>query len=410
MKTTTGRKEPQRKPQKQQYHRMLRSNFVLCILWFVTTLYVSAYVGARRLRANLPMDRHLPGRDEPLTVSSHANDRDDDAKDRVSSVRMGMGMDSCFVAGRGETIYRFPTKTLTQENIPDSPEAPAVVAGVLSVASKPHERQTIRSTWAYNRTNVFFLVAGNFTPQLQQEFHQHNDIIHVEAPETYRDVTVKVMVLFSAVAKYLPDAMVIKTDTDTYVRMAEMESIAKQRYGQTLYMGKGCDSRIKHPVRRKESPWYVSKDVYRNSTYPSYALGGGYLLSHHAVACAVEQNRLRTKDREVFPIEDAFTGILLSQCPNIECESASAFLAGSAYPLPKFTATDIARRRLLHQVKDHNTMVLMHREVCCNTENKRLRMDPWSCAAVDCPHDYASPPQNEQSTPKKKQRINEKAI
>ena len=226
MKTTTGGKEQQQqqKPQKKQYHLTSRS-FVLCLLWFVTTLYVSAYVGARGLRANFPLDRLLQEQDEALTAkttlslqssslhrSSHANDRDNDANDHVSSV----GMDSCFVAGRGETTYRFPTKTLTQENIPDSPEAPAVVVGVLSVASRPRERQTIRSTWAYNRTNVFFLVAGNFTTQLQQELHQHNDIIHVEAPETYRDVTTKVMVLFSAVAKYIPKAMVIKTDTDTY--------------------------------------------------------------------------------------------------------------------------------------------------------------------------------------------------
>ena len=292
-----------------------------------------------------------------------------------------VGHDECFVAGRGMTRYRLPTQTFSEANV----DAPALVVGVLSRRLK--DRTAVRQTWAVGHSNVFFLVAGNWTTQLEQEFQQHKDILYVEGPEAYREITTKVLVFLSAVNKYLPHATILKTDDDAYVRLAEMERIAKERNGQTLYMGASCD-RIATVVRRRESDWYVSKEMYPDETFPRYALGGGYLLSSDANQCAMEQMQKLDHAQGVFPVEDALMGILLSKCPNVQCENSLRFRTASKDPIPKKYPADIKKNYIVHQIKQHDMMLQMHQEACCNTENKKRIKDPLSCAALSCPANY----------------------
>ena len=117
------------------------------------------------------------------------------------------------------TQYRFPTQTFNTQTIPHSTEHPSFVVGVLSTATKPQDRTKVRQSWAQGHPNVFFLVAGDWTLQLQHEMEQYQDLIHVDAPEAYRELTTKVMTFLAAANKHLPHAMVVKTDDDSYVQI-----------------------------------------------------------------------------------------------------------------------------------------------------------------------------------------------
>ena len=141
--------------------------------------------------------------------------------------------DKCFVPGKlGLTEYRYPARTFSNNKA-------TVVVGVLSTGNRPHERTRVRQSWAIGRTNVFFLVSGEWTKSLEVEFQKYEDMIWIAEPETYRSITVKVVVWLSAVNKHMPSAYVVKTDDDSYVRMIELEHVSKTKQ-YPLYIGSGC--------------------------------------------------------------------------------------------------------------------------------------------------------------------------
>jgi hypothetical protein len=299
------------------------------------------------------------------------------------------GEDECFVPGNGVTKYRFPTKTFTEKNIPHSEEEPSLVVGVLSNAYNPHDRVKIRHSWAAGHSNVFFLVSGNWTASLEQEFKEYNDLIFSDAPETYRGVTLKVMVLLAAVNKHLPKAMVIKTDDDSYVRMTEMAKLTRTHHNEMSYRGGGCPRG--KVLREKGHPWYISPDLYPKDKYPHYALGGGYMLSASANQCAVQQMHQHIRDTEVFPVEDAFVGILLHEgCPHVQCTSHHHFQTSSRRASRGVWVPDqVNKYAILHTVKSYELMLQMHDVACCEPRND-FDVDSVSCAHAICPTTLAN--------------------
>ena len=287
------------------------------------------------------------------------------------------GEDECFIPGKkGLTLYRYPLKTFPMN------EAAAVV-GVLSTGNRPHERNWVRQSWAQGRTNVFFLVAGDWTKSLEREFRRYNDVIWIDEPEAYRGITVKVVVWLSAVNKHIPDAFVVKTDDDSYVRMIELESLAKTRQAP-LYLGFGCDLE-NWVVRDPENPWYVSPDIYEPEKFPKYAYGGGYLLSPNVNKCAVQRIQQRLNDKEVFPIEDVFVGVLVHGCENAGCAHDHRFKTYSIQEkAPDLVPKDVKNAIILHQIKSYDVMLAVHREACCKAVEDGFMWDETSCFHVDC--------------------------
>ena len=295
--------------------------------------------------------------------------------------------DEAFVPGNGITKFRFPTQTFSLNNIPHDRDDGSLVVGVLSTAHRPHDRTKIRKSWASGYSNVFFLVSGNWTGQLEDEFREHKDMIYIDSPENYRMITAKVMVFFTAVNKYLPNAVILKTDDDSYVRMPEMERIVRLHHAEQLYRGRGCrpDAEV---VRNRSSPWYVSRKVYPEKYYPPYAYGGGYLLSASLNRCVVKQMKMRTNETEVFPIEDTYVAILLQNCPRVKCKSDHRFETFSHHPIPPKYHKDILTRSIIHQVKSYETMMMMHEVACCDVRNRRFPRESINCDSVVCPAEY----------------------
>ena len=258
----------------------------------------------------------------------------------------------------------------------------AAVVGVLSTGHRPHERTWVRQSWAQGRTNVFFLVAGDWTKSLEREFRQYNDVIWIDEPEAYRSITVKVVVWLSAVNKHLPNAFVVKTDDDSYVRMIELEHLAMTRQAP-LYLGFGCEENW--VVRDPENPWYIPRNVYRRNKFPKYAYGGGYVLSPDVNDCAVQNIQQRQNDKDVFPIEDAFVGIVVEGCLNVVCTHDERFKTFSVQGMvPDFVPSAMQNATIVHQVKSYEVMLTLHDEACCKAVEDGFLWDATSCAQVVC--------------------------
>ena len=294
--------------------------------------------------------------------------------------------DECFVAGSGMTKYRYPTKTFNTQNIPHSEEAPSFVVGVLSTGDRPQDRTKVRQSWALGHSNVFFLVAGNWTRELEREFQEYQDLIYFEAPEAYRMLTLKVLAFLQAVKKHLPEAMILKTDDDSYVRMTEIADTARKNLNKALYRGGGCKANSK-VAREHDSPWYLNRTMYEPDTYPPYAYGGGYIWSPQVNQCAIRAMEKRTSDAEVFPIEDALIAILLQDgCPEVKCDSKFSYQTWSTLKPPDRRPRDIKDRTIAHQVKTTDLMLGMHEYACCRQSIRHpWKFDPVSCADIKCP-------------------------
>jgi hypothetical protein len=334
------------------------------------------------------------GQEPPHTALRALTSTGTSNEDNIRDVVVSYGQDAFWVPGNADpTMYRFPHKTFT--SLSSSAGSPLVVVGVLSAAHLRAPRDSIRQSWAYNRSNVFFLVGGNWTEQIDKEFNQHNDLIWIDAPEAYRDITAKVLCLYASVHKHLPNYhYVMKTDDDSYVRLFDIEQgadLAKARAAETrksdrldgfLYWGKPC---IGHRViRTLEHKWQVPVDLYAAETFPRYAAGAGYVLSRELMDCVVRTSHFNspTTGRPqvsetlpiagTFPIEDAYTAILVDRC------------GGSCLRDMKFY-TDMNRNNgvdasdhvlVMHKVKKAENMEAIHLRYCCST----LTPDPKSCA------------------------------
>jgi len=300
--------------------------------------------------------------------------------------------DECFVPGKGSTTFRFPTasfQALAQQPRPSSNNSTAVVfpVGVLSTAHRPDDRRRVRKTWAFNRTNVFFLVAGNWT-EISDEFQEHGDLLWVDDAESYRGVTVKVLVWLAAVAKHIPNyGFIMKTDDDSYIRLHEVEQVViqqqEQQEGQSVYRGNGCRDKDL-VIRDPDNKWYVPTKLYNDTYYPPYAYGGGYILSKDVNDCAVEHMEQRSNDPSVFPIEDAFVGILAVNECRATCTHDSRL---QSYSMPKpynvIHKKLIDNKLLLHQIKRERDMVSLHQRACCSSRSQ-FSPDPISCASEPC--------------------------
>jgi hypothetical protein len=212
-------------------------------------------------------------------------------------------------------------------------------------------------------------------------------LIYIAQPEGYRLITLKVLVFLAAANKHIPNAAVMKTDDDTYVRMSEMIKLVKQHHDQHFYTGGHCGS--KTIVRRPDDPWYVSHDVLPGDKYPPFAYGGGYLLSSTTNQCAVN-TMWKRNDTILSPVEDAYVGVLVEPC-RVECTRDARFMTGSPVRgINQRQPEYINERLVIHKVPTYEMMLAMHDQACCNTTLPIRRMhnvtaDPISCGTT-IPH------------------------
>ncbi|RUS78353.1 hypothetical protein EGW08_013873 [Elysia chlorotica] len=195
---------------------------------------------------------------------------------------------------------------------------------VPSVVASFEDRLEIRQTWASGlydenweqtseRRIAFFFGSSGLSAtdmaELWYESDTFGDIVVGDFHDTYANLSLKMAVTISWVAKYCPniDAMV-KVDMDTFVNVDLLSTLLKElpvEAGLNYVLGHRYND-DRSPVMR-EGVWSVPQDVYPFDFYPQYLFGHSYLVSGSAVT-------LLAKSFPYFPIvpnEDAFvTGIM----------------------------------------------------------------------------------------------------
>ena len=164
---------------------------------------------------------------------------------------------------------------------------------VLLITVEAHQldrRDAIRRTWGdEGQEGVvrLFLLGGEGAGEqgrlqqkaLESESLKHHDILQQDFLDTYYNLTAKTLMGLNWVARRCPRAsFVMKTDGDVFVNTEYLvRKLLRLEPGTENYIT-GKIHWNEEPVRDKSSKWYVSKEE-RNSTYPFFISGGGYVFS-----------------------------------------------------------------------------------------------------------------------------------
>ncbi|XP_051978373.1 beta-1,3-galactosyltransferase 1-like [Xyrauchen texanus] len=212
---------------------------------------------------------------------------------------------------------------------------PFVVVIVPVPPQSVEERNAIRTTWGGEKSFdnkvvlVLFLLgshseAGQETlqDQLQNESQQYQDLIQSNFQDSYRNLTIKTMVMMEWLSRNCPQASyAVKVDADVLLNIKNLiNMLVSLNTVQNNYMS-GLVW-FESPVMRDPfNKFYLPYDVYPKEKYPPYPLGMCYIFSMDI------PHKLLQESKQIKPIyiEDAYLGMCLerlgivpSKPPNID--------------------------------------------------------------------------------------------
>ncbi|XP_067457553.1 beta-1,3-galactosyltransferase 2 [Thunnus thynnus] len=176
-------------------------------------------------------------------------------------------------------------------------------------------REAIRKTWgapAQDTLTLFYVglpeggqVSG-IQEKLEEESRKHADIIQMNFVDSYKNLTIKTMMMMNWLATHCPNASyTMKVDADIFVNVfyliRRLSSSPRQGYitGSVISDGK--------PRRDSNSKWQITEELYPEDSFPSYVSGAGYVFSTDLAA------RISWASRFVrmIPLEDVYVGLCL---------------------------------------------------------------------------------------------------
>lgn len=205
--------------------------------------------------------------------------------------------------------YKVPKTALQslqeQRNL-DANGTTRLLVGVLSV--DPIRREGIRSTWANDlpRHSVYFLLAGDWTPEIEKEQGIHNDLIWFDYTDNYWDLMYKVQGFVTLMQGYAANYFthLLKADDDSFVNVPLLMSAL----GSADLVGHIRNSIA--PSRTAGTKFYLSLDEYPEPKFPPYCCGAGYAISRQFAQCIAQE----TSIVRYLKIEDIATGLLAQRC------------------------------------------------------------------------------------------------
>ncbi|XP_043971452.1 beta-1,3-galactosyltransferase 2-like [Gambusia affinis] len=191
---------------------------------------------------------------------------------------------------------------------------------VLMVPVAPKDvlaRDAIRATWGKDRvvqgeTVLTLFVLGldksYDVEKLQRENQEHDDLIQSNFLDTYRNLTIKTMVIMDWLATRCPAAAyAMKVDSDMFLNVDNLVIMLKKPgIPHNNYLTGMLKGNVP-VIRDKNSKWYVPEELYPEPRYPTYPLGMGYVFSNDLPAKLVEVS----KSIKPFNIEDAYIGMCI---------------------------------------------------------------------------------------------------
>lgn len=200
---------------------------------------------------------------------------------------------------------------------------PFLVLMVPVAASDVQGRDTVRQTWggekwvlgqAVETLFVLGLPGGADAVQqqekLKQENLQHHDLIQSRFQDSYRNLTIKTMVMLEWLARHCAKASYfMKIDSDMFLHVPNLVKLLldpetpKQRYMSGLVWWHS-------PVLRNPfNKFYMPTSVFAEPEYPPYPLGMAYVVSLDLPAMLL---LVSPQIKPIF-IEDAYLGMCLKR-------------------------------------------------------------------------------------------------
>lgn len=327
---------------------------LICILWYAhksltpsweTLRIVHASSSSRALLGAPPKGISLPSQPSNLLRCDHkptllaqtkSKSKSKSPKSQVKSKKKDGKKNATVKTTPGPTLPLFDFEDYLRKKdhrefkmLIDQPEkckgpkgAPYLLIAIKSVAIDFDKRQVVRHTWGregvaqkgMNIMTVFLLgVPQNVTALplwdrlLAYESHTFQDILLWDFEDTFFNLTLKETHFLQWVNSSCSDVkFIFKGDADVFVNIENiLDMLAGKQAGQDLFVG----DIIIHakPIRRRNSKYFVPEFIYGQGIYPSYAGGGGFVMSGHTAL----RLHLACKEVELFPIDDVFLGMCL---------------------------------------------------------------------------------------------------
>lgn len=191
--------------------------------------------------------------------------------------------------------------------------------GIFSTANNFKRRMAVRRTWMQYPAVRSGSVAVRFfvglhknqmvNEELWNEAGTYRDIQLMPFVDYYSLITWKTIAICILGTEVVSAKFVMKTDDDAFVRVDEvLASLNRINVtGGLLYGLINSDSR---PHRSTDSKWYISPEEWPEETYPPWAHGPGYVVSHNIARAVFRKHK--TGHLKMFKLEDVAMGIWIS--------------------------------------------------------------------------------------------------
>ncbi|XP_049324214.1 beta-1,3-galactosyltransferase 2-like [Astyanax mexicanus] len=200
---------------------------------------------------------------------------------------------------------------------------PFVTVIVPTALQNVKKRNAIRSTWGNDdlvkdRTVlVLFLLglpSGNDSKAQQRRIYeenlQHQDLLQSTFIDSYRNLTIKTMVMLEWLKDRCPQAFfAVKVDDDM---LLNIKDLVRMLLNPDTPHSNYNTGRVWHNnvvIRDPDSKFYIPPEVYPNAVYPPYPLGMCYIMSMDL------PEKILQVSKEIKPIfiEDAYIALCLER-------------------------------------------------------------------------------------------------
>ncbi|CAB4034193.1 beta-1,3-galactosyltransferase 5-like [Paramuricea clavata] len=176
------------------------------------------------------------------------------------------------------------------------------------------KRMAIRNTWGKpigrNQWKITFFLGRTGKPLIDEnrlmEAKKYGDIIIGDFPDTYRNITQKLMMAFKWASEQNYEYL-LKTDDDVYINVPLLINWINEQSepGRALFAGVLYRAYV---IRDPSHRHFVSWNDLQQKRYPWYPKGALYVLSSGVVRGMVEiTNRVK-----MITVDDAYVGVLAS--------------------------------------------------------------------------------------------------
>ncbi|XP_062997617.1 UDP-GlcNAc:betaGal beta-1,3-N-acetylglucosaminyltransferase 9 [Elgaria multicarinata webbii] len=204
-----------------------------------------------------------------------------------------------------------------------TPAGPFLLIAIKSLVEDFDRREIVRKTWgregAVNGAQVqrVFLLGipknktalPTWETLVHQESQMYRDILLWDFLDTFFNLTLKEIHFLSWADEFCSSTkFIFKGDADVFVNVENIvHFLDSQDPSEDLFVGDIIYNA--QPIRTRKSKYYIPETMYGLGTYPTYAGGGGFLLS----SSTMKKLSQACGQVDLFPIDDVFLGMCLQR-------------------------------------------------------------------------------------------------